>query len=185
MQRAIPRLASVQVALAMAYLKCPECGLTLKRHPLLAAVDDLCPRCRASGRSPVALAVIALACGRGRGDERRRGGRSAAASDHGQLTLRTEHLGGVSTVMLWGELDVASAAVLEAEVMIAEQLGARNITIDLSGLDFLDTSGLQAILGAHARCLRHGRELTLLRGPSQVQRIFELTHTSRSLAFLD
>jgi anti-anti-sigma factor len=75
--------------------------------------------------------------------------------------------------------------VLEAEVMIAEQLGARSITIDLSGLDFLDTSGLQAILGAHARCLRHGRELTLLRGPTQVQRIFDLTHTSRELAFLD
>jgi anti-anti-sigma factor len=168
----------------MAYLKCPDCGLMLKRHPLLAAIDDLCPRCRASGRSPVALAVIALARGRA-ADDRPAAGAPVAASDHGQLTLRTEHLGGVSTVTLWGELDIASAAVLEAEVMIAEQLGARSITIDLSGLDFLDTSGLQAILGAHARCLRHGRELTLLRGPTQVQRIFDLTHTSRELAFLD
>ena len=168
----------------MAYLKCPECGLTLKRHPLLAAVDDLCPRCRASGRSPVALAVIALARGRD-ADQRYASDDPAAVSDHAQLSLRTEHLGGESTVTLWGELDIASAAVLEAEVMVAEQLGARSITIDLSGLDFLDTSGLQAILGAHARCLRHGRELTLLRGPSQVQRIFDLTQTRRSLAFLD
>ena len=168
----------------MAYLKCPECGLTLKRHPLLAAIDDLCPRCRASGRSLVALAVIALARSRD-ANERVAAGAPAAASDHAQLTLRTDHLGGSSTVTLWGELDIASAAVLEAEVMVAEQLGARSITIDLSGLDFLDTSGLQAILGAHARCARHGRELTLLRGPAQVQRIFDLTHTSRSLAFLD
>ena len=170
---------------SMAYLKCPECGLTLKRHPLFAAIDDLCPRCRASGRSPVALAVIALARGRGAAGERPAADRPVAASDHGQLTLRTEHLGGVSTITLWGELDIASAAVLEAEVMVAQQLGARSITIDLSGLDFLDTSGLEAILAAHARCMRHGRELTLLRGPAQVQRIFELTRTRRSLAFLD
>ncbi len=168
----------------MAYLKCPECGLTLKRHPLLAAIDDLCPRCRASGRSPVALAVIALARSRVSANEGA-ADRPVEASDHAQLTLRTERLGGVSTITLWGELDIASAAVLEAEVMVAEQLGARSITIDLSGLDFLDTSGLHAILAAHARCTRHGRELTLLRGPAQVHRIFELTRTRRSLAFLD
>ena len=169
----------------MAYLKCPECGLTLKRHPLFAAIDDLCPRCRASGRSPVALAVIALARGRGAADQRRPADVPAVVSDHAQLTLRNEHDEGVSTITLWGELDIASAAVLEAEVMVAEQLGAQSITIDLSGLDFLDTSGLHAILAAHARCTRHGRDLTLLRGPSQVQRIFELTRTRRSLAFLD
>lgn len=169
----------------MAYLKCPDCGLTLRRHPLLAVIDDLCPRCRASGRSPVALAVIALARNRDAADHRPKADMAVAASDHGQLTLRTGHLGDVSTVTLWGELDIASAAVLEAEVMVAEQLGARSITIDLSGLDFLDTSGLHAILAAHARCLHHGRELTLLRGPAQVQRIFELTRTHRSLAFLD
>jgi anti-anti-sigma factor len=170
----------------MAYLKCPECGLTLKRHPLFAAIDDLCPRCRASGRSPVALAVIALARNRGAVHERPAADRPVVASDHAQLTLRREHLDeGVTTITLWGELDIASAAVLEAEVMVAEQLGAQSITIDLSGLDFLDTSGLHAIQAAHARCMRHGRELTLLRGPAQVQRIFELTRTRGSLAFLD
>ena len=167
----------------MAYLRCPECGLALKRHPLLAAIDDLCPRCRASGRSPVALAVIALA--RSRAAHERAADRPAVASDHAQLTLRTEHLEGMSTITLWGELDIASAAALEAEVMVAEQLGARIITIDLSGLDFLDTSGLHAILAAHARCTRHGRELTLLRGPAQVQQIFELTSTRCSLGFID
>jgi anti-anti-sigma factor len=172
----------------MSYLKCPECGLTLKRHPLLAVVDDLCPRCRASGRSPVALAVIALARNRHAAAGRAAvvaDAPAAEVSDHAQLTLRTEHLGGVSTITLWGELDIAAAAVLEAEVMVAEQLGARSITIDLSGLDFIDTSGVQAILGAQQRCLRHGRELTLLRAPAQVQRIFELTSTRCSLSFLD
>jgi anti-anti-sigma factor len=176
----------------MSYLRCPECGLTLKRHPLLAAIDDLCPRCRASGRSPVALAVIALARSRDARSERAAvpagGGPPPAAeatSDHARLTLRTEHGDGLSTITLWGELDIASAAVLEAEVIVAEQLGAESITIDLSGLDFIDSTGLQAILGAHDRCARHGRELTLLRGPAQVQRIFDLTRTRNSLLFLD
>jgi anti-anti-sigma factor len=109
----------------------------------------------------------------------------AETSDHAQLTLRTEHAETTSTITVWGELDIASAAVLEAEVIVAEQLGATSITIDLSGLDFIDTSGLQAIIGAHDRCARHGCELTLLRGPAQVQRIFDLTRTSGSLAFLD
>lgn len=176
----------------MSYLRCPECGLTLKRHPLLALIDDLCPRCRASGRSPVALAVIALARDREMRSEREvlagvaaPSSAPVATSDHAQLTLRTEHAAGGSTITLWGELDIASAAVLEAEVIVAEQLGATSITIDLSGLDFIDTSGLQAIMDAHGRCARHGRELTLLRGPAQVQRIFDLTRTRGSLAFLD
>src|SRR5258708_36019377 len=110
----------------MAYLKCPDCGLTLKRHPLLAAIDDLCPRCRASGRSAVALAVIALARSRADADERPAADRPVLASDHEQLTLRTEHLEGRSTITLWGELDIASAAGLAAEGMAAEQLGARS-----------------------------------------------------------
>lgn len=163
----------------MPYFQCPECGLTLKRHPQLAAIDDLCPRCRASDRSPVALAVLALAG--------HRGGRQGfeEATDHHLLTLRGEHLGARTTITLWGELDVASAATLEAEVMVAERNGAVAITLDLSGLEFADTAGLHAILACERRCRSRGVALTLLRGPAQVQRLFELTRTSERLAFLD
>ena len=171
----------------MPYFKCPECGLTLKRHPQLAAVDDLCPRCRADGHSPVALAVLALA-------RRRRAGPApdAAAADgtqpaidHHMLTLRSEHLGRLSTLTLWGELDIGSAAVLEAEVIVADEVGAEAITLDLSGLAFIDTAGLRAVLAAQERCERRGMRMSLLRGRAQVQRIFDLTRTTPRLSFLD
>ena len=164
----------------MPYFQCPECGLTLKRHPQLAAIDDLCPRCRATGRSPVALAVLALA-------GHRHGGRQGPgeAVDHHLLTLRGEHLDALTTITLWGELDVASAATLEAEVMVAERNGAVAIMLDLSGLEFVDSAGLHAILACERRCRSRGVALSLLRGPAQVQRLFELTRTSERLAFLD
>jgi anti-anti-sigma factor len=49
----------------------------------------------------------------------------------------------------------------------------------------MDCSGLRKLLEASARCNENGCQLSLLRGPRQVQRIFEMTGTLDRFVFDD
>ena len=76
-----------------------------------------------------------------------------------------------------GELDLASAEELIREVHDLWSAGSEAILIDLRSLEFLDSSGLRALLGLREAAARARRELALHPGPPVVQRIFDLTAT--------
>ncbi len=82
-----------------------------------------------------------------------------------------------------GELDLANVGRLERE--LAELIAANftRITIDLRAVEFLDSSGLHALLTAHAEAQRDHWELSIIPGPPVVQRLFELTSTIDLLPF--
>jgi anti-sigma B factor antagonist len=86
-------------------------------------------------------------------------------------------------VALYGELDLASSPSLERELLGADSETLDRVVIDLSGLEFIDCSGLHVILRAKERFREDGRQLSLLRGPRAVQRLFELTGTLRFFCF--
>lgn len=83
-----------------------------------------------------------------------------------------------------GELDLATAAVLEQQLLAQSQAGCEHLVVDLRGLSFMDVSGL-AIL---ARWRRHaGRDetrLSVIPGPPEVQRVLELTALTDLLDFV-
>lgn len=84
---------------------------------------------------------------------------------------------------LFGELDAASALDLEKRIKRLQWAGARSILIDLSGLDFIDSSGLHVLIRAHRRAPEG--QISLLRGSRSVHRVFELTGTDDILPFAD
>ncbi|HET6870571.1 MAG TPA: STAS domain-containing protein [Solirubrobacteraceae bacterium] len=73
-----------------------------------------------------------------------------------------------------GELDLESAPLLEAELAAVDS-GVTVVVLDLSALRFMDSSGLQVIVRANQRLREHNRRLTLVRGQSQIQRLFLLS----------
>jgi anti-sigma B factor antagonist len=81
---------------------------------------------------------------------------------------------GVPALALVGELDLASMHLLEGEL---EQLleGARSLVLDLRRLQFIDSTGLHALLRADRRLADAGGQLTIVRGPQAVERLFTLT----------
>jgi anti-sigma B factor antagonist len=87
------------------------------------------------------------------------------------------------TLVLTGELDLASAQELEGMVAQACADGAREIVLDLSRLRFIDSSGLKAILTARSLCATSGCELYLTPGQEPVQRLFEITRVIDRLQF--
>lgn len=76
-----------------------------------------------------------------------------------------------------GELDLHSAGALEDEVTRLCHDGHERIVVDLSGVEFIDSTGLRLLIGLHRAAETDGRTITLVPGPRQVQRLFELTAT--------
>lgn len=83
-----------------------------------------------------------------------------------------------------GELDIATAPRLEQTLRRAE-IRARRVVLDLRELVFMDCCGMNVIVQASIRSSRSGRRLVLVRGPSQVDRVFALTGASEVLEIVD
>lgn len=82
-----------------------------------------------------------------------------------------------------GELDIVSVPAFEAVVADLDLESAHRVVLDLDRLEFIDAVGLHAVLALHAACIETSATLTILPGPRQVQRVFELTGIDGQLTF--
>jgi anti-sigma B factor antagonist len=90
---------------------------------------------------------------------------------------------GDGVVVARGDVDLAGGPVLEQAILMRE--GAGPVTIDLSGVDFIDSSGLRSLLAASRRANEHGTDL-VLRSPSPgVTRLLALTGTTELFRLVD
>jgi len=101
------------------------------------------------------------------------------------LSFNTTVTGDVAVVALNGELDVAGAALLEHELdRISADHAPSAVVLDLSALDFMDSTGLRLIVLADARAREEGRQFAVVRGAPDVHRVFEITRMSDRLKIL-
>jgi anti-sigma B factor antagonist len=77
-------------------------------------------------------------------------------------------------VRLGGELDVADAARVAAALVQVAVL-ARQVIVDLEGLEFIDSSGLAALVRGRKHARHAGGDLLLAAPQRQVQRILAIT----------
>jgi len=109
---------------------------------------------------------------------------SDASRRFGFLELRSERSDGDHVIALDGELDLEGAERVTRELHSAEATDARRIVLDLSRLEFIESSGIRLIVDADARSRMHGHRLVLIRGPRSVHRVFELTAVAERLPFV-
>ena len=88
-------------------------------------------------------------------------------------------------LVLDGELDVATAGALEHQLIQAAADEPALLVLDLSELGFMDSTGLRAVLSAAERARHAAYEFAVVRGSSQVQRLFELTQVGERLRIVD
>lgn len=84
-----------------------------------------------------------------------------------------------------GQLDLANAWRFEQELRRAEASDAQEILVDLGGVDFIDSAGMQVVVHASSRSRLHSKRLMILGGPASVQRSFELSGLAGRLPFVD
>jgi len=84
-----------------------------------------------------------------------------------------------------GALDVSTAPVLRGKVEELRAAGFKRVLLDLSGLEFMDSSGVHLTLALDAEARSDGFTLGLVPGPEPVQRLFALTETIERLPFTE
>jgi anti-sigma B factor antagonist len=101
------------------------------------------------------------------------------------LAIETRADDGVTRLVLAGEFDLAAVPQFEDAVAAAEAGGPAAIVIDLSGLSFMDSSGLRALVTADDRANTAGRRLAIVPGPPAVRRVFEITQLDSKLDLVE
>src|SRR5438067_11637862 len=102
--------------------------------------------------------------------------------DEAPLTVSAAVEGGIARVTLRGELDLDRAGALAEELSALTNQGATTVTIDVSGLNFIDSSGLRALLTAREQLDGAGVSLRLTALSPAVERVLDMTGTRTLLA---
>src|SRR5438270_4666192 len=89
--------------------------------------------------------------------------------DH--LRIAVAHDDDRVVLSLDGELDMASAPLLQQAIEDVELAGKPMVVLDLQRLEFIDSTGLRIILSARKRCAERDQELAVTRGSQQVERL--------------
>jgi anti-anti-sigma factor len=93
----------------------------------------------------------------------------------GEFTVRGELVADALILWLSGTLDGATSALLARE-LDAQSARAPRLVVDLTGLEFIDASGLGVLARAARLGSERGRQLSFRRGPDVAQAPFVLIH---------
>lgn len=178
----------------MTYSTCPNCGIRIgSRHGI---GPTQCPRCLARKGLTVDLVdavrpereALSTAPDESGGVATARETAPTAETwiEHGALSIRTERdPAQVYLVEFYGEFDLAGIEVAANELRRCEQTDAEEIIVDLSGLDFIDSSGLRVLLETYQSEGQNGHRLLFLRGSEPVERVMHLTRLDEVLPFAE
>jgi anti-sigma B factor antagonist len=82
---------------------------------------------------------------------------------------------GVDVLFVEGEIDVASAPRLIAALNEAVAEAARSVIIDLTSVDFMDSTGLALLINAHRRLAVRRKGFAVVCPAGPLRRVFEIT----------
>jgi anti-sigma B factor antagonist len=95
------------------------------------------------------------------------------------------HPFGVAEVAVVGRLNMVTAARLRESIAQAVDANHPNVTVDLSEVVFLDSSGLGALVAGLKAVRAAGGDLRLIRPGEQAQLVLELTNMGSVLKSFD
>jgi anti-sigma B factor antagonist len=94
---------------------------------------------------------------------------------------RTSVAGATCTIAVSGELDLAVAARFEAAVDAALAHEPRPLIVDLSAVDFMDSSGIHVLLRAQQRAAARSLRLVVVAGRRPARRVLAACGVERAL----
>ncbi|WP_419918500.1 STAS domain-containing protein [Candidatus Poriferisocius sp.] len=84
-----------------------------------------------------------------------------------------------------GEIDMATAPRFRQRLRSVIGAGGQNVVIDLSGVDFIDSTGLGVLMGAAKRVRSAGGDIRLVMAGSRLSDLIEITRLDRVLDVFD
>jgi anti-sigma B factor antagonist len=100
--------------------------------------------------------------------------RKGALMTGGELAIRTEQADGWTVVSVAGEIDIATVSQLRPALESAVSGGAQ-VTADLSGVTFMDSTGLGVLIQALKHSQATGGDFRLVVTQPNVKKVLEIT----------
>jgi len=95
-----------------------------------------------------------------------------------EIALKEAAVEGCPTVSASGELNISTAPELREALMKYLKRREPLVLLNLSGLEFMDTSGLATIIEAHLQAERYGGKLALVGLQERIAEMLEVTHVT-------
>lgn len=105
--------------------------------------------------------------------------------DPSTLLISVHPQRGAVRVVPSGELDLANAGALRAQLDELRAAGFEHVVLDLRDLTFMDSSGVRLILREDRLARSAGRRFALIAGIPSVQRVLTVCGVARRLEFDD
>jgi anti-sigma B factor antagonist len=96
-----------------------------------------------------------------------------------QLTIETVRGEDSVSLRVTGEIDLSTAPLLREAALCALRHHSTTVDIDLSGVPFMDSTGLEVLLATRRRADLDGGRLRLIAPTSAVMRVIEVTGLDR------
>ncbi|MDQ2680689.1 MAG: STAS domain-containing protein [Candidatus Eremiobacteraeota bacterium] len=95
--------------------------------------------------------------------------------DELSVDIKIEQNGSAVVFRLRGCLDLATSPSVRAALLESANDGKHEIIVDLTQLEFIDSTGLGALIGAHRRATEHGGRVALIVADGPIARLLNIT----------
>jgi anti-anti-sigma factor len=103
------------------------------------------------------------------------GGDQLAVSQSERLRItQGQGTAGTTVLVLSGELDIESAQTLADLLRTPPVSQSRRVVLDLSGLEFIDSTGISVLVKARLQAGQEHRAFVLTKLPARVERILNI-----------
>ena len=101
------------------------------------------------------------------------------------LTIRVDESGTTRVVHLSGSCDLASAPGLRQTLHGLTPPEVQDVILDVTALEFIDSTGLGVVLGAMRRLREGGGSLSIAGADGIVRRVLEITDLDKVIPMID
>jgi anti-sigma B factor antagonist len=101
---------------------------------------------------------------------------------HEDLSIHVHVIDEVQVFELNGSLDIATSPTVRAALTSASERGGHQLIVDLTQVDFLDSTGLGALIGGQRRAREFNGEVRLVAKEGQILRLLRITGLLRVFA---
>jgi anti-sigma B factor antagonist len=102
-----------------------------------------------------------------------------------ELKVTTRSQGDHTVISVTGEIDLYTAPKLQSELMTALDSSPVRLIVDMSGVEFCDSTGINVLLAAHRQARERGGELQLAGPGSATRKVLQVTGLESVFTVLD
>lgn len=102
-----------------------------------------------------------------------------------EITLATREVDGYSVIEVTGEVDVHTAPDLDAKLTEVVAGGSNALIVDLSAVEFMDSTGLGVLVKALKHVRENGGSLAVVTATDRISKVFRITGLDAAIGLYD